>query len=205
MKDLREIYETRRSVNYFDKNKEIEEDTLKDIINMAVLAPSAFNIQPWEIVVIKSDKARKELYEKACNQQKVLDAPVTLAIIGDTNGYKRDNIMWDEKINNGLSEDKAKGIINHCDTKLYPTSEKKVAFAARNSSLLAMSIMYSAKYHGVESHPMIGFDEDKVKELFDIDDDKIVTMLITMGYHDNSNEIKPRERRLMYHEIVKEV
>ncbi|MDF2505452.1 MAG: nitroreductase [Clostridium sp.] len=50
MKDLKEIYENRRAVNFFDKSKKIEDKTLEDIINLAVLAPSAFNLQPWKII-----------------------------------------------------------------------------------------------------------------------------------------------------------
>ena len=42
--DLLEIYETRRSVNFFEKGKEIPQDLLETIINKAVLAPSAFTL-----------------------------------------------------------------------------------------------------------------------------------------------------------------
>ena len=60
--DLLEVYEKRRSVNFFEKGKEIPQDVLEKIINKAVLVPSAFNLQPWEIVVVKS----KENKEKLC-------------------------------------------------------------------------------------------------------------------------------------------
>ncbi len=204
MKDIKKVFSDRRSINYFDKSKKIDDKILKDIMNMAVLAPSSFNLQPWEVIVVKSDHAKKKLYEEACNQKKVLDASANLVIVGNTIGYKRDNIMYDEKIKNGLPEETAEKIIETSENDLYPTQEKKVAFAVRNSSLLAMSIMYAAKYYDVDTHPMIGFNEEKVKELFDIQKHKTVTMIISIGYHDDSKEIKPRERRLQYDEIVKE-
>ena len=203
--NFKELMEERRSVNFFDPEQELSRDLLKEIINMAVLAPSSFNLQPWEIIAISSEDKRQELYDKACDQEKVLKAPVVLAIIGDKEGYKRDNPMWDEKLRLGkLTEDKAEGIINYSDNNLYFNENKKVAFAIRNSSLLAMSIMFTAKYFGVDSHPMIGFDEAKLKEIYDLPDNKVVTMLICLGYFDQSKELDPRETRRGFEEIVKE-
>ena len=44
--DIKTTLEERRSVNHFDTTKKIEKSTLANIINLAVLAPSAFNLQP---------------------------------------------------------------------------------------------------------------------------------------------------------------
>lgn len=204
MKDLKSIFEERRSVNFFDSNKKIDDYTLRNIINLASYAPSAFNLQPWEVIIVKSDEYKKKLYEEACNQPKIIQAPITLIIIGDKKGYLRKNPIWDEKIRLGLSEEKVEGIIKYSEKNLYPTEEKKASYAARNSSLFAMSLMYSAKYYGVDSHPMIGFNEEKVKEIFNIEENKIVTMMISLGYFDEEHELKPREKRLKYDDIVKE-
>lgn len=204
MKDLKEIFEERRSVKFFDKDKKVDDEMLSEIINLATLAPSSFNLQPWEIIAVKTEEYKKVLHDEACKQPKVLNAPITLIIIGNKKGYLRENPIWEEKIKLGLTEEKIQGIIGYSEKNLYPTEEKKTAFAARNSSLLAMSIMYAAKYHGVDTHPMIGFNEDKVKEIFNIDENKIVTMIISMGYFDESNQLKPREKRFNYDEIVKE-
>lgn len=88
-----------------------------------------------------------------------------------------------------------------CETILYPTEVKRNAMAVRDVSLLAMSIMLCAKYHGVDTHPMIGFNEDTVKELFNIDEDKTVVMLLSIGYFDETKTLNPRERRLNFNEI----
>ncbi|MGM0410950.1 MAG: nitroreductase family protein [Bacillota bacterium] len=203
--NFKELAQKRRSVNFFDENKQLDDKTLKNIINLAVLAPSSMNSQPWKVIAVKSKEKRKELYEKACEQKKVLKAPVTLIILGDKEGYKRDNDIWDEKIKLGrLDEEKIKKIISSSDKNLYNTNEKKVAYAVRNSSLLAMSIMYSAKYYGVESHPMIGFDAQKTRELYNIDSRYEITMMISLGYFNNDHELYPRETRFKYDKIVEE-
>ncbi|BBB90042.1 MAG TPA: nitroreductase family protein [Methylomusa anaerophila] len=202
--DFKELAETRRSVNFFDPTKPLSDELLKDIIDLAVLAPSAFNAQPWQVLAVKSKEKRQEVHDKACNQPKVLDAPVLLAILGDTTGFKRPNPIWDEKVRLGnASAADVENIVNFSENVLFPTELRQVAFAASNSSLLAMSIMYAAKYYGVEAHPMIGFDESKIKEIFNIPDHVIVTMLICLGYFDETKTLRPRETRFTYEKIVK--
>lgn len=202
--EFRKLVEERRSVHFFDPSREIEEDVLKDIIDIAVKAPSCFNTQPWEIIIVSSEEGKKDLYNRGCQQPKVLDAPVTLVVVGKKHGYSRSNPIWDVKIENGLlNEEQIIGIEKMCNESLFPTEEKKTAFAVRNSSLLAMSLMYSAKNLGVDSHPMIGFDEDEVKKLYNIKDDEVVTMLICLGHFDKGKNLYPREKRYGYDEIVR--
>lgn len=204
MKDFKDLTEARRSINFFDKTKKLNKEKLKKIIDMAVNAPSSFNLQAWKILEIRSDEAKEKLYT-AAKQDKILEAPVILVILGDKDGFKRKNPIWNEKIKNGsLDEEKINGIIQYSENILFPNEIKKTAFAVRNSSLLAMSIMYSAKYYDVESHAMIGFDEAKVKEIFNISENYTVTMLLALGYFDESKTLFPREKRFVYEEISTE-
>ena len=70
MMHTKTLFNERRSVNYFDKNKSIDEKLLKEIIDMAVLAPSGFNLQPWRIIAVKSDSSKMKLLKLANNQEK---------------------------------------------------------------------------------------------------------------------------------------
>ena len=118
--EFNEVITQRRAATFFDPQRELDEVLLEKIIDRATLAPSCFNTQPWEIIVIKSPEARKELFEKACKQPKVVEAPVTLAIIGKRLGYERDNPIWDEKIKNGtMDEETLKGILSFCESSLF--------------------------------------------------------------------------------------
>jgi len=179
---------------------------LKDIINLAVLAPSAFNLQPWEVIAVKSKEAKERLYKLSSNQPKILEAPVTLIIVGNKTGYDESNPTWKDMLKL-LGGDKAKlagtqGFAN----SLYSTSEEsKIKFAESNAGLLAMSIMYAAKSLGVDSHPMSGIDFQGVRKEFKLDENKTVVMLIALGHLDESKTLYPRAYRRGYDEIVKEV
>lgn len=203
---LKQIFEERRSINFFDKKKDLEDGLLKDIINLAVLAPSAFNLQPWEVIAVKSKEAKEKLYKLSSNQPKVLEAPVTLIIVGDKNGYDASNPIWDVflKMFDGDKEKLAN--TQGFAYSLYGTSdERKLKFAESNAALLAMSIMYAAKSFGVDSHPMSGIDFDGIRKEFELSDNKTVVMTIALGYLDESNTLYPRAYRRNFEEIVKEV
>ncbi|WP_372713177.1 nitroreductase family protein [Ilyobacter sp.] len=202
--EFEKLLKERRSATFFDKNKELSNDLIKEIINLSTLAPSAFNTQPWEVIVVKSPEARKELYEKACKQPKILDAPVTLAVIGKKNGYKRENPIWNEKIENKILDDQSlQAYMDMCENTVYNSDLKKTAYAVRNASLFAMTLMLTAKSKGVSTHPMIGFSEEAIKEIYSISEDKVVVMLISMGYFDETKKLFPREKRFSFDEISK--
>ncbi|MBX4269810.1 nitroreductase family protein [Clostridium estertheticum] len=203
--NLKEVYEGRRAINFFDTNKGVEAGLLKDIINLAVLAPSAFNLQPWEIIAVKS-KAGKERLHKFAAQPKILEAPVTLIIVGNKTGYEASNPTWNDMLKlMGGDKEKLAGTQGMA-AGLYGTSnENKLKFAESNAGLLAMSIMYAAKSLGVDSHAMSGMDFEGVRKEFELDENKTVVMLISLGHLDESNTLYPRAYRRGYDEIVKEV
>ncbi|MGL6066917.1 MAG: nitroreductase family protein [Cetobacterium sp.] len=198
--NFKDVVSKRRSVNFFDPNKNLDLKLFEEIINEAVLAPSSFNLQPWKIIAVSSPEAKEKLFT-ACTQPKIKEAAMTLILVGDTFGYGRDNPMWNVKIEAGMDEDKVSQLVNMCETVLYPTEVKRNAMAVRDVSIFAMSIMLCAKNVGVDTHPMIGFNEEKVKELFQIDEDKTVVMLLSIGYFDETKTLNPREKRLQFDEI----
>lgn len=53
--------------------------------------------------------------------------------------------------------------------------------AIRNASLSAMLFMLSAKNKGWDTCPMIGFDQEKIRELLKIDDNLEPVLMITFG------------------------
>lgn len=196
------LMKERRSVNYFDKSKSIDDNTIKEIINLAVLAPSAFNLQPWRILVLKSDESKQKLFNLANKQDKVIDASVNLLLIGNKNAWDDNNPAWDEMLKSFGSEDAVNGA-KQAAAFLYGSSdERKLKFAESNTGLLAMAIMLAAKEFGIDSHPMSGMDIDGIHKAFNLKPEEVVVMNITLGYFDNSKSLYPRRPRLEFDQIA---
>ena len=195
------IFKERRSVKFFDKTKPLENDLLKKVIDTAVLAPSAFNLQPWRIIAVQSEDAKQRLYNAAMKQGKVLDASVVLIIIADNMGWSESNPMWNH-FAKSMSEKRLTGSMKAA-AKLYGKDEySSIKYAQSNTGLLAMSVMYAAKYYGVDSHPMSGMDSQLIKTEFRLKPSEDPVMLICLGYFDDTAQLSPRDKRRGFDEIV---
>lgn len=76
--NLMEIITHRRSIRSYD-SKEIEPEKVDYVLNAFRKAPSAKNLQPWKLIVIK-DRHKKNDLAIACNNQGfIAEAPVLLA------------------------------------------------------------------------------------------------------------------------------
>ncbi len=201
MKDLKEIYDSRRSVNFFDSGRNIDEQLVKNIVDLAVMAPSAYNLQPWRIIEVRSPEAKKKLHQLAFKQPKILKAPVTLILIGNRKGWDENNPAWTE-LESMIGEKSAAGAKNGAASLYGSTNERRIKFAESNTGLLAMSLMYAAKYHGIDSHPMSGMDSDGIKSAFGLEEEESVVMLLALGYFDNSKKLWDRRKRRDYNDIV---
>lgn len=204
--ETQKIFQNRRSVNFFDATKSVDSNIIRKIVDTAVLAPSAFNLQPWRILVVKTPEAKQKLFNLANKQPKVLDASATLILIGDREGYADSNPVWEEMLQSvGGNKEMVDGA-KQAAAFLYGTSEeRKIKFAESNTGLLAMSLMIAAEEFGVHSHPMSGIDFDGIKKEFGLSDSEDPVMCIALGYKDESKDLYPRRPRRGYDEIATEV
>ena len=78
-----EAIKNRRSINFFDKTKEVKKWLISDLIELAALSPSSYNLQPWEIIAVENPKRKSVLKKCAFNQPKAEEASVIFIIIAN--------------------------------------------------------------------------------------------------------------------------
>lgn len=188
----------RRSINFFQPGREIPKDTLLELLNIANLSPSSFNLQPWKVMVVKDPERKKTLRKCAFNQPKVEEASVVLILIADPRGVEENlERVLDSWQQLGYIKPEARDPSREMAKNLYGTEEslKRKIFAVKNTALFAMNLMIAAKGLGLETHPMDGFDEELIKKEFAIPTDKIIPMLIAVGYLKEGVKLLPRAFR----------
>lgn len=201
-----DIIKNRRSVNHFDPSRKLDDETIKKIIDLAVNAPSAYNLQPWRIIVVKSDEEKEKFWNLAYKQPKIKDAAANLIIVGNKNGWDKENPVWNEMLQSvGGKTEIVEGAQKGTAYSYGSTEDRRIAFAQANAGLLAMSIMYSAQAMGVDSHPMNGYDYDGVHKEFGLAEHEMPVMNICLGYFDKSKTLHPRRPRRGFDEIAKVV
>ncbi|MFA4828758.1 MAG: nitroreductase family protein [Thermodesulfovibrionales bacterium] len=204
--DVIQAIKERRSINFFETGKELSDDKIRELLELANLSPSSFNLQPWRVVVVKSAERRKVLKQCAFNQPKVEEASAVLIMIADPDAVEANvERMLDSWQKLGYMKPEMRETYKGMTQNLYGTvdSLRRKFFAIKNTALFAMNIMIAAKGIGLETHPMDGFDEDCIKKEFNIPPDKIIPMLIAVGYLKTGITLLPRAFRRDIKEFVK--
>ncbi|MEJ7620798.1 MAG: nitroreductase family protein [Aquificaceae bacterium] len=204
MKECLRLITERRSITFFDPTKDVPDELIKEILEISATAPSGYNLQPWEVIVVKDKEKKKRLREICYNQQKVEDASANIVLIANTRaGFEHvDRVLqsWEEL---GYIKPEAKESLKNQIMASWQDPQRAFRKAVRDTALFGMTIMITARAYGLETHPMEGYDEARLKEFLQIEDHKVVPMIIATGYKDPSKELLPRAYRFKFEEFGK--
>ena len=205
--NFKEISKERRSINFFDPDRDVPEQTLMEVIDIAANTPSSFNLQPWNLIVLRDSEEKEKLKKLAWDQPKVTEAPVVLIVLADKKGWAEGHPVfeknWKKMLESGSMNEDQRGWFLDSTKALYDWSPNaNLAFAAKNTGFFAMSLMYAAKSLDLETHPMDGFDHEAVKKAFNIPDHYWIPLLLAVGFKKPGLELHPPKWRKSYQEIV---
>lgn len=205
--NYKEITEKRRAINFFDPDRDVSEELLGEVIDLAAKVPSSFNLQPWNLMVLRDTATKEKLKALAWDQPKVVEAPVTLIVLADKNGWQAGHPTveknWKEMLDSGaMGPDQRDWFIDAVKSLYGWSPEASLAYAAKNTGFFAMGLMYAATSLGLETHPMDGFDHEGVREAFNIPDNFWIPLLLAVGYKKPDVEVLPAKWRKTRDEIV---
>jgi len=205
--NFEQIATDRRAINFFNSDKPIDLVLVKKMVEMAAKTPSSFNLQPWSLIVLTKKDDKLRLRKCAMNQAKVSEAPVTMIVLADDDGFKEGNKnverVFQENIKAGSMTEKQRDWFIKVRNRLYGKDEKVTrAFSCKNTGFFAMALMLAAKSLGIDSHPMDGFDHDKVMEEFKIPKNYYIPLLISFGYFDETKTLAEPKWRKGYDDIL---
>jgi len=150
--DVFECIVTRRSVRTYEK-KDVPNELIGQLLEAAVRAPSAGNIQPWEFIVVKDIELKKQLASAALSQRFIEEAPVVIVVCANP-----------EKSVDKYGE-RGKSLYCIQDT----------AAAIENMLLTANSLSLGTCWVGA-------FEEDEVRKILSIPQKLKPVALITVGF-----------------------
>lgn len=186
MSELKNIINERRSANNFIKGIKIPKEDFVEIFDLLKLAPSCFNIQHANYLVITDDEKKEALREAAFNQYKIHTASAAVIVLGDKQAYKKADKIYSGMLSlKMMTQFDYDQMLNDIDNLYEGRGEGfKRDEAIRNASLSAMMFMLIAKDKGWDTCPMIGFDSERIRGIFNIPEELEPVMLITMGKED---------------------
>ncbi|PLS15985.1 nitroreductase family protein [Bacillus sp. M6-12] len=162
---VQEAIESRHSIRKF-KQQPIDEQDLQNIFELVRLSPSAWNLQPWRFYVVTDDNLKNNLEEAAYGQKQVTSAPAVIVVTSDMEDIL-ENIA--ETVHPGLSaEQKEEEVANLSAFFNGMTVEQRGQWALTQTNIAFGILMIAVQGYGYSSNPMLGFDQDKVRELLEL-------------------------------------
>lgn len=182
-----ELNKKRRAVRLFN-DRPVDKKDIRTAIEIATLAPSAHNMQPWKFVVVREQKeALAELGFNA-NGDQIRQAQAVIAIFSDTDLPKRARKIARIGVNQ-LGDDVLAKFAQTYPKQFERYDEQTTSdYLALNAGLVTMNLVLALTDQGIGSNILLGFDKTKVNEVLDIDSRFRPEVLVTVGYTDEKAE-----------------
>lgn len=214
------VVESRRSVRKFTE-KPIPPEVLEKCLDLALLAPSSCNLQPWEFHVVQTPKLKEKLVEACMNQNAAKTAAELIVVVARTDNWMK---VADLNLNNWPQKNmpshwvsfykavvpftywqgpfdavgRAKkafasvaGVFRPVPRGPFSRDDMKV-WATKSVALAAENLMLALRAYGYDSCPMEGMDEKRVKRLLKLPKDAVVPMVIGAGERADDGVYFPR-------------
>ena len=160
--DLLDAIAKRRSVRTY-KKQDLPPGTVEKLLEAARLAPSAGNVQPWEFVVVSTQKTKMDISQAAFGQKNLQEASVVIVVCAD--------------------EKRAAESYGVRGKSLYCIQD--TAAAIENILLTACSLGLGSCWIGA-------FKEDEVRKVVNAPKYMRPVALIPVGYPDEVPDARPR-------------
>lgn len=164
--------ENRRSIRKY-LNKKVEKEKVIQVLESARLAPSGSNTQPWTLIIVESEKTKEKLSIADHNQKWMMTAPVFIVCVADIHCRIAKDISV--SLNENSPEPELKQII-------------------RDTAIAMEHILLEAEHLGLATCWTAWFEQDTVRPILNIPEDKYVCGIITLGYGDETPKQRPRKR-----------
>lgn len=186
----------RRSVKAYDPEHRMTEEEIEKLLSLALLSPTAFNIQNWRFVRVSDPALRQEIRKVAWDQAQVTDASLLLVMCADLKSWEKDTARYWRNAAQPIQEFMVPAIGQYYSGKEQVQRDE----AMRSCGIAAMALMLEAKEMGYASCPMDGFDFDAVGRLINLPDDHVVAMMVAIGK--GIQDPWPRGGQLALQEVV---
>lgn len=167
----------RRSIKAYDPHHKMTEQEITKLMSLAMLSPTAFNIQNWRFVVVTDPVLRQQIRAVSWNQAQVEEASLLIVLIADLKAWeKRPERYW-ANAPKAVQDYLVPAIGNYYAGK----EEVQRDEGMRSCGMAAMTLMLAAKEMGYDTCPMDGFDFDAVGKLLNLPDDHTPAMFVVVG------------------------
>ena len=194
--DTLQAIKERRAVKHYDASFVMPEEDKKELLELALLAPTSFNIQNWRFVLVESPEQKAAVRKVAWDQAQVTDASMTFVLCADVRSWSKEPARYWKNAPQEAQDFLVPAIGNFYEGREWIQRDE----AMRSVGIVAQTLMLAAKAKGYDSCPMIGFDQDEVAKLINLPDDHVIGMMLVIGKA--IDPARPRGGQLPLEEVL---
>ncbi len=168
LSDIEKLYLHRQSCRAFS-DREVDEAVIKEICRVALLAPSACNAQPWQLITVMGGKLPE--FVKAVQ-------PMGM-----------NKFASDAKALIVVSEDRSGGVM-----KVGPAVREN-PYIRNDLGILTAHLIVAAEAAGLGTCILGARDENRLRELLGFDSGMHIPHVVAVGYPKEGYEIRKKVRK----------
>ena len=158
---------TRRSVRKFVKGRKIPKDDIKDLLKIAMYAPSGYNRQPWHFIVVEDEETKNKITQIHSHASFLNDASAAIIVCGDTD-KQLDKNFWvvdtSAATENLLLAIHGKGL-GGCWCAIYPYEDRMKEFQkllGLSENIKPNALIVVGYPENIPPQPQDRYDENKI-------------------------------------------
>ena len=187
---------SRRSVKHFDPNHQMTSQEKNEILSLAMLSPTAFNLQHWRFVLVEDADLRRAIRDVSMNQAQVTDASMLIVLCADMQAWQKDTLRYWQGADASIRDFMLPAIDGYY--RDHPQVQRDETM--RSCGIAAQTIMLAARAMGYDSCPMDGFDFAAVANLINLPHDHVISMFVAIGK--GTQQAWPRPGQLPMNDLV---
>ena len=191
-----EAIQTRRGIKHYDPTHRMTDAEIRQLLEAAMQAPTAFNIQNWRFLTVLDPEVRKQIRAVAWDQAQVTDASLLIVLCADKDSWKKDPARYWKNAPQPVQDFLVPAIGQYYSGRDQVQRDE----CMRSCGLAGMTIMLAAKAMGYDSCPMDGFDFDAVAKIINLPEDHVISFMIAAGK--GPPPAWPKPGQLAYDEVV---
>jgi nitroreductase len=191
-----EAITARRAIKHYDPAHVMTDAETRQLLEAAMQAPTAFNIQHWRFVTVIDPELRKQIRAVAWDQAQVTDASLLIVLCADKDAWQKDAARYWKDAPQPVQDFLVPAIGQYYAGRDQVQRDE----CMRSCGLAGMTIMLAAKAMGYDSCPMDGFDFDAVAKIIKLPEDHIISFMIAVGK--GTQPAWPKPGQLPYEEVV---
>ncbi|WKL17286.1 nitroreductase family protein [Comamonas testosteroni] len=175
------LIEQRISANRFDASHTLADAEIARLVQLATRAPTAYNLQNWRFIAVRTPGAKARLRAVAQDQAKVQEAAVCFIVCGVLADPEALAERLQPSVDAGfMPAAMAQGWLQAAQQQ-YASAQAVRDEALRSASFGAMTLMHAAQALGLASCAMTGFYAEGVAASFGLASEEVPAMLVTVG------------------------